>query len=265
MSDIASGSKDKQREGTRAARTKMADNADDNSNGSKNTFDGTGDYRAWKRGAQVAALKKDTPLAGAKEVFNQLRGTALDIALEGIDTDQLTEFPFQHPSDIFRALQLVYDTDGSENQKDARRQLMRLRQGNKDLSDFLPDFLALASRGKVDNITKIAALQAAVNQRLAPAAAVSESDDFGALVAVLKRYEMMTPKAPQGQRSGYKKEKHHTKGRQAITRDRSEIVCFNCNKKGHFKRDCRSAAVKKAKADAEGEESGDDILESLNE
>lgn len=247
-------------EGVRAGRAMADDEQPQASSGTGGApFDGTGDYASWKRGAKILSLTTGDPGRGAKAVFKLLRGPALDVATAHIDMDTITVFPFTNPQQIFRHLDTAYDTSGAEQKHEAVRQLTRLRQGSKDLGEFVEEFQVLAAKSGLDMEAKVAMLQAGVSPRLAPGAALIEEATLGGFVAKLRRLDQMTPKTdPRTRGYGHRGVKDRgTKGRQTSTRDPRDIVCFNCQKKGHYKKDCKSkrADARRAK---NGRQEGED-------
>jgi hypothetical protein len=211
---------------------------------------------SWRRWAQVTALTEESTVGATKKVFKALRGVAVDVALSNQDTDNLSVFPFSTVGEILIVLDTQFSGGNLQSKQEATRLLMRLRQGNKTFEDFAQELVMLASKAKVDNTTKIAALQAGVATKLTQAAAMLEGDEeIGQAIMKLKRVDSMTPNPQRFQRGGGN---DRTKGRSVTTnkpRDKSKIECYNCHKMGHFKRECRSqankASVEKEDSDAE--------------
>jgi hypothetical protein len=242
-------------DGARRAKS-VFDGSGGGDSGGTYTFDGTGDYMSWRRWAQVTALTEESTAGATKKVFKALRGMAVDVALSNQDTDNLSVFPFSTVGEILIVLDTQFSGGNLQSKQEATRLLMRLRQGNKTFEDFAQELVMLASKAKVDNTTKIAALQAGVATKLTQAAAMLEGDEeIGQAIMKLKRVDSMTPNPQRFQRGGGNDK---TKGRSVTTnkpRDKSKIECYNCHKMGHFKRECRSqankASVEKEDSDAE--------------
>lgn len=247
-------------DGARRAKS-VSDDSGKGDSGGTYTFDGTGDYTSWRRWAQVTALTEDSATGATKKVFKALRGMAVDVALSNQDTDNLSAFPFNTVGEILVVLDTQFSGGNLQNKQEATRLLMRLRQGNRPFEDFAQELVMLASKAKVDNTTKIAALQAGVATKLTHAAAMLDGDiEIGQAIMKLKRVDSMTPNPQRFQRGGGNDK--NTKGRSVTTnktRDKSKIECYNCHKMGHYKRDCRSQANK---ASVEKEDSDiEDIIE----
>jgi hypothetical protein len=229
-------------------------------------FDGTGDYQSWRRAQQVEAFMHDSSVAAAKVVFRRVRGTAIETMLAAVSTSNLAAFPFSSVDGILEALDLVYGGTGAYNKVEALRQLMRLRQGNQSFEDYIAKFQALAAKSQLDRPSLIGALQAGVNTKLAPAAAmIDESQEIGAAINRLKKVDQMTPNAVFKPRND-----KPTRGRAANTggrngsRDMSKVECYNCGEKGHLSRNCsKPRKARKGKiAEINPEESEtDDIVE----
>ena len=54
----------------------------------------------------------------------------------------------------------------------------------------------------------------------------------------------LTAEARGRQRERGKSPRHHWKSRKGRSKSRARVECWNCGKKGHFKKDCRSQNVK---------------------
>jgi len=243
-----------------ARRTTMTTTGDTPNGG--NTFDGTGDYEAWKRGATVMALTADTPAAGAKAIFKLLRGSAVDTATASLGTAAPTTFPWATAATLLEVLDSTYGTSTAERQKEALRKIGRLRQGNKTLTEHLEQFNTLASQAQINAPQKISLLKATVSARLATPAALIDEDTIGGFMQKLKIADDMIPSPAPGQKRGWKKVEK-TKARQVTASE--DIRCYNCNKNGHIARKCpdkKKGRTVKTENDSEFE---GELIESENE
>lgn len=247
-------------ETTDAKRAAMATEGQ-TSRGGGNTFDGSQNYQEWRTWAKGKALfGRNNPAKAAEAIFDCLRGGPAIQAMSGANT---SGDPFNSVEDILVILDASYGAQSGLGQQEADRQLIRLRQGKKTFSEFVQDFQALSAQSSFTRSAKIAMLQAAVNGQLAPMAAMIPHDsEVGAAISQLRKVEAMMPRntfQPTERKYG------KTRGRQAQTngeRDLSQVECYNCHRKGHLKRDCRSAAKgRQAKATPDKEEDADDIVE----
>jgi hypothetical protein len=239
-----------------ARRAAMASDAGSNGGSGGNTFDGTGDYITWKRGATITALLSDDALSGAKAVFRLIKGNAVAALTADLDLANTSSFPFANAQAIFTALEKIYGDPSEAQRGEALRQLARLRQSHKAFEEFLLDFTILAVQAGLSSEMKISMMRAAVSSRLATAAATIDDSDFGTYVMKLRRADQMIPRE---QKKNFRTTEKRGKGRGTQTRDMSKVDCYGCGETGHLKRDCK----KKAKATKTSDDDTEDIVEHL--
>jgi hypothetical protein len=225
------------------------------------TFDGTGDYQAWKAWARgVALFGRADPVKAAEKVFMNLRGTAAEMVM---GQAAATGDPFPDTNAIINALDLGYAGSTGIGQQEADRRLMRLRQKNMTFADYVIEFQTLATQSSFSRQAKISALMAGVNGKLAPAAAMLEPDvEVGTAITKLRQYDAMTPNPVARTKTEGRSKGKAARGKKVReARDMSTIECYNCHKKGHLKKDCRSKAKKAKEPAQEDDDDYEDIVE----
>lgn len=212
------------------------------------TFDGTGDYSVWRQHIQIESLYADSEPLLCRDVLRALKGPPQALAVANV-TRKYTSL-----SDIFARLDPEYKSGSALSQQDAMRMLMRCRQRGRSLEDYMTEVSTLAVAAGTTSAVRIAALQAGLDARLAPASAVLPMDNYADFCQALKRVDSMTPKAqPKGAGSPSGKK---TRGRQATTDDGSGITCYRCKKIGHKRADCpEKAAAKKTETTPDKDDS----------
>lgn len=212
---------------------------------SNHKFDGSGDYSFWKRGCWVKAEGADEQ-AKTTWVVKRVEGTPLGVLLAEFTDAQLEQAngnPFTTRRGVFQRLDPVY-AKGAQNQQDAVRRLGRLRQGNKPFQEFLQEFNEIASQTGQSQPQLVGALCNAVSGSRVDMIPVAQRETtvreaaaiFG---SVIERSTQGRGQSGRG-RGGFRGRGNHqsTQGRQAQTRDMSNMECYGCGNKGHMARDC---------------------------
>lgn len=240
---------------------KMTDTSASSSFGGGFTYDGTGDYRAWKGYATLRGIEEGGGELSAKAVARLLRGTAaMDLAnsVTGLSTS-MTSYPFANMKAVFDALEQAGHGGSTDMDKgSAFREMTRCRQGSRKLEEFLPDFNRLASLSGVAEWQKIAMLKASLTSRLAVHAVNIEQTNYGSFVTRLREIDAVAPREQQKQQGG--RNEHRTKGRGAKSTEDTR-KCYNCDEQGHLANRCPKP--KKARRSAKKPEEEDDDARSI--
>lgn len=241
-----------------AFRAKMSDSGTSGGGKGGPTFDGTGDYQAWKGHWLLESL--DDATEARKGCIRSLRlGPQTQITAR--ITAKTASNPYQTVHDVFAVLDPTYAAEGL-SERVALQQLSRLRQKG-DYGTYLQEFNRLAAHTTLTDGQKVAMFLAGVEGRIAAAASVLTEQGFATVAATLAQTDRMTPRGGGGNRGrgGGRGGRGGTTGRQASTRDMSTIECYSCGKKGHFERNCRSKAKKAETKEKESPEEAEDITE----
>lgn len=242
----------------RRAAARMADEGEREERRGGPVFNGTGDYAAWKeavkaKGAYIAGASKRTAY-----IFGQLRPPATGVALAGteVDEDSDSSIPFTKPSLLFAALEVVYGTSTAQDKTEAVMTLSRLYQGSKNLDDFLASFTPLAFTAGIDAEQKVAMLMAKVSRRLQPTMLMmSDHSSYPNVIAMLKRADRHLPAekvAPRAAAAGKPARARGAKeAKDKAPKDLSNVECYKCHKKGHYKNKCPDNTPHAHKAEAE--------------
>lgn len=232
--------------GKRAQAADMSETSD--KSGRVPVFDGTGDYSVWRQHIFVESLYTDNEPMLCRDVLRALKGAPQALAVAGVTR------PFTTISGIFDRLDPEYRAGAALSQQDAMRMLMRCRQRGRSLEEYMGEVSSLAAAAGTTTAVRVAALQAGLDARLAPASAVLPMDNYATFCQALKRVDSMTPKTqPKGAGSQNGKK---TRGRQATTEDNSGITCYRCKKTGHKRADCpEKAAAKKTETTPDKDDS----------
>jgi len=237
------------------------DNGDYNPSSSKGPlFNGTQDYATWKSDVRAKAAFIDDPLKRVRYLFGLLRQPATDVALLGktLDEDAVGP-PFTVPSELYRALELVYGATDEGAADIATARLVTMYQGRRELNEFLQDFLSTCRTAGQSNRQALAMLIPKISKRLQPTLLnIATGSTISVATERLRMADLFLPKekavpAPQTPRQPTKKSK--ARGATTDKRDASGVTCHQCNKKGHFKVDCtekpkaRKATDKKTSTD----------------
>jgi hypothetical protein len=220
----------------------MTDSTDGTAGTSRHhVFDGSNDYLQWKRAMLIQLMTQEgTDLDKAKWLVKRLAGPPIDTLSQGVELTAGFPSTWNTPTKILNILDTTYGADDTLSKQVALQRLARLRQGSKPITEFLQEFDNIAAAARCSMETRQALLKAAVNHRLAPAAALAKGT-YAQLVMDLRQMDIMLPREQRQQTGGGKKP--YAKGRGATegapARDATNIVCYNCDRKGHFKRDCK--------------------------
>jgi len=232
--------------------------ADATTNTTNHKFDGTGNYDFWKRGCWVKA-EGATEQEKTNWVLKRVEGTALGVLLaEFTDAQLIAGNPVATRQGLFQRLDPVY-AKGAQNQQDAMRRLGRLRQGNKPFQEFLVEFNEIASQTGESQQRLVGLLCNAVSGARVDMIPMAQRETtireaaaiFG---SVIERSTQGRGQNGRGGRGGGRGGRQQTQGRQAQTRDMSEVECYNCGKKGHMARDCYGSKPKEGNKPSRGRE-----------
>lgn len=222
---------------------------DQRTSSSRLTFDGTGNYEAFKLG-MMQRLRARTHLTRQQRtvyLFEALRGDALQHIMTGMpgaddDDEEMGQFPFARAADIWARLNARYGLAGTMTRTDAITKIMSLRQGNRNVDDFTTEFNQYAHHTGWDDTTIIATYFRALNSGINMAVGVVQPNTWPEAVRAAKRGEELSRSArqSQGQRQGNGRGRGRGGFRQAQGRGAREEgpQCYNCNEYGHISRSC---------------------------
>jgi hypothetical protein len=211
------------------------------------TFDGSGDYQAFKMAMKqtLRTLLSRTRQQRAVYLFQALRGEALVHVLAAMDDDEgddeeMGQFHYQAATGIWEVLNSHYGTEGTMGAVDAISKLMRVKQGSRSVDEYLQEFNLYAPWTGWDTTTKtgvmIAGLKAELRMVIGttlptswPRAVKAARDAEGIVKYARPREKVKTSRG----RGGYR----NTPGR-GTGEERSSITCYSCQQEGHIARDC---------------------------
>lgn len=228
----------------------------DSSNGGAYRFDGTQDYQAWKRYANMQAILAGNGAQGSMAVFRLLTGNPADVVTADAAVATATTWPFTSQKDIFDILDLQYGASTALNKADAMERLTRLRQGNRALGEHVGEFNSLAAQSGVSEDLKTAMFRASVKGSLAAFAAALPTATMPELVLAMQRYERVAPRNPTHTKNKV------TKGRGGQS-DKETRKCYNCEIVGHLASQCTRQKKPKTSKGRKGEEDHDDDASSI--
>ena len=172
-------------------------------------------------------------IEGAKKLFKKVTGTASMILLADIDDEDLSSFPFPNPQSVFAVLDIHYGGNTAQDKADAFGRLMRIRQGNKSVDEYLLEFEQLAAMLNLGVGIKIAAFLAGLNFATRAVMGTHDPVTWKDAVKGARRAEELKPRTTARSSNGRGGHKNQ-RGRGA----REDIVCYGCQETGHIARDC---------------------------
>jgi hypothetical protein len=213
---------------------------------SRLTFDGTGDYEAFKM-AMKQRLRTRLHLdrqQRALYLFEALRGDALRHVMAGMpaeddDDEEMGRFAFAKAVEIWKRLDSRYGLSGTTAKTDAITSLMGLRQGKMTVDSFTNEFNKYAPYTGWGDEEIIAAYFRSLRADINMAVGVMHPKSWPEAVRAARRGEELVqiakPRDPKRSGGGIRGNNYP---RQPGRRAREDVRCFNCDQLGHISRDC---------------------------
>jgi len=207
-------------------------------------------YATWKAAVQMDIyLGELEGKSAAKAVLGRLGGTALQTAMSAVlrkKKESVSEDTF------FDALDAVYLGAHVQSIEVAVAHLSGLRQGKMTVTEYIEKVNAITAGLNMETKMVIGFIRRGIKKELAIATGAVAYDDIGTYEGALRQMEAVigtyaTP-APNprggsgrgGYRGGYRGGGFQRgRGAETMERDMSQVVCYNCSKKGHMARECR--------------------------
>jgi Zinc knuckle/Retrotransposon gag protein len=193
------------------------------------------EYMLFEGAAVVVLFDYNGDAAQEKQLKTMLGNHALAVAYAGRKAN------YGNAESVFVALRGSF---GGKTSGRALSELARLRQGQKEISEHILDFNRLAAQAGLSGETKMRMFIDTLNEGMKiPLTVCSETDFIGLAEkareigpAIDRQWRRSQPK--EGGRNRFQKKDKVNSAQEKPARDLSTITCYNCDKKGHYKRDC---------------------------
>jgi len=225
---------------------------DDNRQSSRLRFVGTETPEEWalfKRGAKALLLDELTLSAKEKRLKTMLGAHPLAIGWP----EELTA----NYGEITTPLALLEKVFGNKSNGRAEDDFHNLRQRSKGVSEHILEFHTAASMVTYDDAEKMRTFVNSLSFALKSRVSMMRPRDLADAIECARQQEPLIPREQRGTGkgkpgSGGKPEKaNKAVGSTAPEKRKFPGNCFNCDKPGHMKKDCKVPVAKKATEDKE--------------
>jgi len=216
--------------------------------------------REWIRKVEAQQEEWDDENREAKwqvrRVLESLSGTPYEVVTDGGDRSSVlyrhTDGTYEIRRDVGQILEKLKERDTTfVSRSEAAAKLDWLRQGNKTVAEFSAEFDVLAAQAGILPAVKstlfFAKLSASIKKQFG-GAYIADGQEYATIWKQAMAAEGVAKRENSRSENGRSRGrgrggKGNTKGRGTqADKDKRDVECYNCGKKGHYKSECRSKA-----------------------
>lgn len=235
--------------GVDARRTTTPEAEEREKDAKSDVFDGTGNYRAWRKKMRVTAIMEGwSDIQAMRYTFRRVTGAANAILLADLG-DNDDEFPWTNQIQVLAQLDPVYGGSSLSGVVEAARKLKLLRQDGT-LDTYIKEFAQASADAGIGGATAASMFVTGLKPNLALACATHQFGNLSHAIQAARAAEPAAERASKAAgrtsngsrgRGGWK-----AAGRTAQTEDLSKVECYFCGNKGHMKKDCNKYRASQA-------------------